>query len=215
MLRQCGASFRDERAFVRVDRVERELLDPVHRGVQPDRADDVRSARLEPRRRIEERRFLERHLLDHRAAALPRRKRLRAARRGPTGSRSRSGRRACARRKRRNRRRSRRRRPAGAAPPGSRRAAAARLCRARSRPRAWRRGSSPSTFDTWAKATTRCSSVSIASAASRSMRPSSRQRHRVDFVAGELPRDDVAVMLELRQQDAVAAIPREACARRG
>ena len=35
------------------------------------------------------------------------------------------------------------------------------------------------------------------------------QRHRVDFVAGELPRDDVAVMLELRQQDAVAAVLRQ------
>ena len=35
------------------------------------------------------------------------------------------------------------------------------------------------------------------------------QRHGVDFVAGELPRHDVAVMLELREQDAVAAVPRQ------
>ena len=45
------ARFGDERAFVRVDRVEREVLDPVDRGVQPDRADDVRSPRFEARRR--------------------------------------------------------------------------------------------------------------------------------------------------------------------
>ena len=35
------------------------------------------------------------------------------------------------------------------------------------------------------------------------------QRHRVDFVSGELPRDDVAVVLELRHQDAVAAVLRQ------
>ena len=36
-----------------------------------------------------------------------------------------------------------------------------------------------------------------------------RQRHRIDFVAGKLPRHDVAVMLELREQDAVAALLRQ------
>ena len=41
-----------------------------------------------------------------------------------------------------------------------------------------------------------------------------RQRHRVDFEPGELPRDDVAVVLELRQQDAVAAVFRQAWATR-
>ena len=35
------------------------------------------------------------------------------------------------------------------------------------------------------------------------------QRHDIDFVTGELPRNDVAVMLELRQQDAVAAVLRQ------
>ena len=36
-----------------------------------------------------------------------------------------------------------------------------------------------------------------------------RERHRVDLEAGELPRNDVAVMLELRDEDAVAAVPRQ------
>ncbi len=49
------AALGDQRAFVRVDRIERELLDPVDRGVQPDRADDVRRSRLEPHRRVEDR----------------------------------------------------------------------------------------------------------------------------------------------------------------
>ena len=127
---------------MRMDRVEAELLDPVDRGMEPDRADDVRRARLEPRRRIEEGRLLERHLLDHRPAALPRRhcgKQLGAAPQAADAGRAVQ---LVRRRRRRNRRRSPRRRPAGAAPPGSRRAAAARPSNARSRPRAWRRGSS-------------------------------------------------------------------------
>src|SRR5690242_9789353 len=37
--------------------------------------------------------------------------------------------------------------------------------------------------------------------------PVARERHGVDFEAGELPGNDVAVMLELRQQDTVAAVP--------
>src|SRR3954447_3354573 len=36
-----------------------------------------------------------------------------------------------------------------------------------------------------------------------------RQRHSIDFVTGELPGDDVAVMFELRQEDAVAAVLRK------
>ncbi len=35
------------------------------------------------------------------------------------------------------------------------------------------------------------------------------QRHRIDFVTGELPGDDVAVMLELGEEDAVAAVLRQ------
>ena len=75
MLRSASRRFGDQRAFVRVDRVERRALDPVHRRVEPDRADDVRRSRLEPRRRIEIGRLLERDLVDHRSAALPRRHR--------------------------------------------------------------------------------------------------------------------------------------------
>src|SRR6185369_4611159 len=47
------------------------LLNPVHRRVQANSADDVRSAGLEASGRVEESRLLERHLFDHRAAALP------------------------------------------------------------------------------------------------------------------------------------------------
>src|SRR6059058_5715902 len=36
-----------------------------------------------------------------------------------------------------------------------------------------------------------------------------RQWHRVDFIAGELPRDDVAMMLEGGDKDAVASVLRE------
>ena len=39
--------------------------------------------------------------------------------------------------------------------------------------------------------------------------PVARQRHGIDLVSGELPRNDIAVMLELRQQDAVAAVLRK------
>ena len=35
------------------------------------------------------------------------------------------------------------------------------------------------------------------------------QRDRVDLVAGKLPRDDVAVMLELRKEDSAPALLRE------
>ena len=41
------------------------------------------------------------------------------------------------------------------------------------------------------------------------------QRNGVDLVSGELPRNDVAVMLELRKQHAVAAVLRQASARPG
>ncbi len=76
---ECLARLGDQRAFVRMDRVERQFLDPIDRGLQPDRADDVRSAGFEPHRRIEIRGLLERDLLDHRAAALPRRQALEQA----------------------------------------------------------------------------------------------------------------------------------------
>ena len=67
----------------------------------------------------------------------------------------------------------------------------------------------PSTFETWAKATTRCSFGQHRLGRVEVDPAVVGQRHRVDFVAGELPRDDVAVMLELRQQDAVAAVLRQ------
>src|SRR5438045_5646929 len=56
---QCVAALRDQSAFVRVDRTERKLLDPIHRRVEPDRTDDVRCSRLEPSRRVKEGRLLE------------------------------------------------------------------------------------------------------------------------------------------------------------
>src|SRR6185503_16228898 len=65
------ARFRDERAFVGVDRVQAEVLDPIDGRVEPDGADDVRRSRLESSRRIEVRRLLECDFLDHRSAALP------------------------------------------------------------------------------------------------------------------------------------------------
>src|SRR5690242_19462581 len=49
----------DKRAFVGVDRIERQIPDPVDRGVEPDSADDVRSSRLEPGWRIEVGRLFE------------------------------------------------------------------------------------------------------------------------------------------------------------
>ena len=61
---------------MRVERVEPDRAGPVDRRVQPDRADDVRGSRLEPRRRGEEGGALERDLVDHRAAALVRRHRV-------------------------------------------------------------------------------------------------------------------------------------------
>ena len=109
---------------MRVDRVEADAFDPVDRGMEADRADDVRRARLEPRGRVEVGRLCERDAVDHRPAALPRRHGVEQLGARPTRRRCRSGRRACGRRRRRSRSRSRRHRPACAAPPGSRRAAA-------------------------------------------------------------------------------------------
>src|SRR5690348_791553 len=51
--RERRTAFRDQRAFVRVNRVEAEALRPVDGSVKPDGADDVRSARFEPHRSIE------------------------------------------------------------------------------------------------------------------------------------------------------------------
>src|SRR3546814_5365744 len=53
--------------------VHADALDIVDGGVKPDRADDVRRARLEPRGRRGIAGVREGHLVDHRAAALPRR----------------------------------------------------------------------------------------------------------------------------------------------
>ena len=41
------------------------------------------------------------------------------------------------------------------------------------------------------------------------------QRNGIDLVAGKLPGNDVAVMLQLRKQHAVAAVLRQRCARPG
>ena len=67
----------------------------------------------------------------------------------------------------------------------------------------------PSTFETWAKATTRCSFGQHRLGGVEVDLAVGGQRHDVDLVAGELPRHDVAVMLELREQDAVAALLRQ------
>ena len=55
MRRQRRAALGDQRDLVGVDRLEAEALDPVDRRVEPDRADDMRRPRLEPRRRVEDR----------------------------------------------------------------------------------------------------------------------------------------------------------------
>ena len=142
------------------------------RGVQPDRADDVRRSRFEPRRRIEEGRLLERDLLDHRPAALPRRhccEQLGAAPQAADAGRPvelvrGEGVEVGADRRRRSTRQTRHRL---AAVEQQQRAFECAISAARFASRI-----EPSTLDTCAKATTRCSSVSIASAASRSIWPS-------------------------------------------
>ena len=53
-----------------MERVEADGAGPVDRGVEADRAGDVRRARLEPRRRGQVGGLVERHLVDHRTAAL-------------------------------------------------------------------------------------------------------------------------------------------------
>ena len=78
--------------LVRLDRVEPDRLEVVDRGAEPDRLGDRRGARLELRRQLAPRRLL---VADRcgscgrRAGTAPSRA---AARRGPRGSRSRSGR---------------------------------------------------------------------------------------------------------------------------
>ena len=209
MRAQRLAGFGDERAFVGVDRVERELFDPVHRGMQADRADDVRRARLRTapadRGTSSPRTSPSRSSLRRPATAAWRR----AARRGPRGSRCRSGRKACARRRRRSRRRcaatSTGRRGTAWQPSSSSSAplrmrdlgGALRVEDRAEHVRHMREGDDAMLFGQH-----RLRRVEVDLAVGR-------QRHRVDFVTGELPRHDVAVMLELREQDAVAAVLRQ------
>ena len=71
-----GARFGHQRAFMRVKGVGADAIHPVDRRMESDRADNMRGARLEPRWRRQIGRLLERHPVNHRAAALPRRHRL-------------------------------------------------------------------------------------------------------------------------------------------
>ena len=67
------AAFADQGGFVRMDGVEANALHPVDRRVQPDGADDMRRSCFEALRRRREGGALERHVVDHRSAALVRR----------------------------------------------------------------------------------------------------------------------------------------------
>ena len=201
------ARLADQRRLVRGDGVEADAVDIVDRRMEADHADDVRRPRLEPGRRRQEGGLLERHLVDHRAAALPWRHRVKQSRAAPRARRCRSARKACGRRRRRSRNRDRR-------TSTGMRGTAWQPSSSSLAPTAWaisaaRFASStePSTFETWASATSLCSGRIIAAMASRSMRWSavsgttsiSRARH-------QLPGHDVAVMLERREQDAVAGL---------
>ena len=180
MVRSASRAMAHQRGLVRVDRVEPDAARPLDRGMQPDRVDDVRRARLEPRGRRAGRSSFRTSPGRSSPRRPARAASSRECRRAPTARRCRSGRRACAPKRRRNRSRAPRRRPAAAAPPGSRRAAASRRLHGQSGVARFASRIEPSTFETCANATIACSSVSIAAAASRSICPSCVSGHDVD-----------------------------------
>ena len=73
---QRRARFGHKRALMGVDGVEPDPVDPIDCRVEADGAGDVRRPRLEPRRRRQIGRSLERHPIDHCPATLPRRHRV-------------------------------------------------------------------------------------------------------------------------------------------